>query len=257
MDPAPTPAETPRSAAPRPPAPPPPKPAPPEAFRPLTPPNPQKAPKKPNKAAEGARPTVSIDRARLPRRKKGWAQKLLTPGGVTVIAVVALGLYTLVTLASAIFAEEGPRTAVVIVDSDPRGARVYFDGKDTGQVTPARLETVPTGANYPVRLALPGFEDLKETVAVGAGITEVRTPTLTLVRSKGRIEIRSTPSGAEVFINGKYVGDTPVNAPEIDRTQPAATVLVRKDGFFEKREKVRWADRTSVRLDLELEPLKR
>jgi hypothetical protein len=45
------------------------------------------------------------------------------------------------------------------VDSSPRGARVFLQGKDTGLTTPAKVASVPVGADLEIGLVKNGFQD--------------------------------------------------------------------------------------------------
>ena len=53
-----------------------------------------------------------------------------------------------------------------MVRSDPRGAFVLLDGKDTGQRTPALLRDVAAGTPHKVRLELPGKEPVEEVITI-------------------------------------------------------------------------------------------
>jgi len=62
---------------------------------------------------------------------------------------------------------EIPQKAVVEVRSDPSGARVYVNGKDTSKSTPTTLELDP-GA-YEIVLKLEGYEDWGTSIMLQAG----------------------------------------------------------------------------------------
>jgi hypothetical protein len=58
------------------------------------------------------------------------------------------------------------------VRSEPRGAVVFLDGRDSGERTPALLKGVLSQEPHKVRLVLPGYVPLDEIVTIPkAGIT--------------------------------------------------------------------------------------
>lgn len=78
---------------------------------------------------------------------------------------------------------------VIDVQSDPAGARIFLDGRDTGQVTPARLENVATGV-HTLECRLSGFHSFSEEVAVSTGDVAFSAPVLTRLgcgRVTGRV----------------------------------------------------------------------
>jgi PKD repeat protein len=56
----------------------------------------------------------------------------------------------------------------IVVTSAPDGARIFFDGIDTGEVTNATLTNVPVG-EHTVRVERDGYLDTEETVTVASG----------------------------------------------------------------------------------------
>jgi DNA-binding beta-propeller fold protein YncE len=56
------------------------------------------------------------------------------------------------------------------VSSNPKGAKIYLDGKDTGKVTDALLEKVPVGV-HSLKLVLAGFEDYSTNINVSENQT--------------------------------------------------------------------------------------
>jgi hypothetical protein len=56
---------------------------------------------------------------------------------------------------------------VLILSSDPTGARIVIDGKDTGQVTPAEVPV--SRGEHALELSLDGYETTRETLTVRLG----------------------------------------------------------------------------------------
>ncbi len=88
----------------------------------------------------------------------------------------------------------------------PNGSEIYIDDIYRG-TTPARLTDVPPEF-YEVVLKQEGYDDVFERVLVRAGETYVISKKLTF--KEGVCSISSEPSGASVYLDGKYKGTTPV-----------------------------------------------
>lgn len=87
-----------------------------------------------------------------------------------VIAGVAVVLALGVT--AAIMLRSGPGPSTLVIRSEPRGATVLLDGRDSGEKTPALLKGVTSHEPHKVRLTLPGHVALDEIVTIPkAGIT--------------------------------------------------------------------------------------
>ena len=85
---------------------------------------------------------------------------LLAAAVVAVVVVVGL----IVT--------QRPGPATLVVRSEPRGASVLVDGRDSGEKTPALIRGVQSGEPHKVRLELAGHVPLDEIVTVDkAGAT--------------------------------------------------------------------------------------
>jgi len=101
----------------------------------------------------------------------------------------------------------------VSIASSPSGASVSFDGSDKGK-TPVTLQKVNAGS-HTLKLTLAGYQDKTLTIPVEAGKTRTVTAVLDPSGSspstgQGNVTIRSTPAGANVYLDGAKVGTTPV-----------------------------------------------
>jgi serine/threonine protein kinase len=130
-----------------------------------------------------------------------------------------------------------PRTGTLIVRSAPAGASVTLDGKWRGR-TPLTLEDVEFGRRE-VRVVQQGYAVATEEVALSAGapsrslsfrLERTRPATPPPTRSArtekpsapakpavytGTVYVDSLPRGAQVFVNGRAVGTTPLLVPEV------------------------------------------
>ena len=109
------------------------------------------------------------------------------------------------------------------VHSTPSLARVYINGEYIGK-TPIKNYKLLEGT-YTLEIALPNYKEHKETVTIMPG--ETTDINVTLI-SIGFLSINSEPSGAEIFIDGKYIGKTPL---EIEVTTGNHTLTLTKDEY--------------------------
>lgn len=115
----------------------------------------------------------------------------------------------------------GARTGIAQLESNPTGAYVYVDGKYIGR-TPARVE-LDEGQHFATFYWQ--NELITETFFITAGQTVVVRGNF--VR-KTVLDIRTNPSGAQIFLDGAYIGVTPIQV----EVQPGQhTVLATKAGY--------------------------
>lgn len=92
-------------------------------------------------------------------------------------------------------------SGTLIVISDPSGATITLNGENAGKTTPDTLKPLQPGS-YNVKLTLSDFKDTTITTNISAGTTITKDVYLTESNPKGKISITSTPSGAQIFLNG-------------------------------------------------------
>jgi serine/threonine-protein kinase len=121
-------------------------------------------------------------------------------------------------------AELTPAVSTIVVTSNPQGANVFVDGKDSGMTTPAQL-TVDKGF-HKVTVRKLGFKDASTEDSVAEGQTMSFSPVLlsvnpqsedgknpsllrrifgtdTIPEGKGLVHIRTNPEGATIMVDGK------------------------------------------------------
>ena len=120
-----------------------------------------------------------------------------------------------------------PIQAAVLIDSKPDGAAVKIGSRSYGN-TPVVLNSLPTG-EYVAKLSKPGFEEL----TLRFEVKDMRPQRLLAVFDSdlGKLQIKSDPAGAYVFIDGKSVGVTPY---ETDLKSGRYRVKVSRDGYGDK-----------------------
>jgi hypothetical protein len=108
------------------------------------------------------------------------------------------------------------RTNRLNIRSEPSGALVTIDGRLSG-ATPTTVRALSPGT-YVVRVARPGHVPREERVTLASAT--VRTLSFELepgldawTPSVGAVDVDSRPRGAEVIIDGRRFGRTPLRAP--------------------------------------------
>ncbi|MBI2931156.1 MAG: SUMF1/EgtB/PvdO family nonheme iron enzyme [Planctomycetes bacterium] len=92
----------------------------------------------------------------------------------------------------------------VTISTQPPGATLYFDGTAYAEVTPCTVQ-LPEGV-YQLRLELTHHEVWEERITVRGPVTLPYT----LVKIRGRVEFDSEPPGADVRLDGRRLGRTPL-----------------------------------------------
>lgn len=124
-----------------------------------------------------------------------------------------------------IFAELSPAVSTLVITSNPSGANVWVDGKDTGKTTPAQLTVEKGPHRVVVRKA--GFKEAVADETVAEGQTVSFSPMLLsaneqikngssgnllkrmfggeneVPQGKGLVRIRTEPEGATIIVDGR------------------------------------------------------
>ena len=139
-------------------------------------------------------------------RKEGYEDYLRT-----IIIEPATPATLGVTLTKTVPAPTTPSTpsyGSLAVTSFPPGAEIFLDGSLTG-TTPAILPGVVTG-NHELTLSLRGYDTWSRIVSVGSGqMAAVNAELDAIKESTGSLTVMTDPSGAEIYIDGKFKGVSP------------------------------------------------
>lgn len=111
------------------------------------------------------------------------------------------------------------------VESSPSGASVRVDGYYAG-TTPIGL-SLGTGS-HSVTISKSGYEDYYTSVKITEGGEKDVHATLNKRVTTGYLSINSQPSGANVFVNSVYRGDTPVT---LTLNTGSYEVIIKKSGY--------------------------
>jgi hypothetical protein len=137
----------------------------------------------------------------------------------------------------------------LIIRTEPSGATVTLNGRSVGK-SPYEGKNLSPGL-YRIRITKEGCENWEKAEIVDAGKrVEVLAQLTQLKPKEGDLEVRSEPGGGKVYLDGKYMGETPLLVPRI---RPGRySILLLKEGYhpFEERVEVKGADRKRVLANL-------
>ena len=100
-----------------------------------------------------------------------------------------------------------PLPGTLRIATVPAGAQVTLDGQPLDGVTPLTLKNLAAGAHV-VRVALAGYAPQAWECTLAPHGQDARTFTLAAIE-KAQIEVKSTPPGATITVNGVARGTTP------------------------------------------------
>ncbi len=136
-------------------------------------------------------------------------------------------------------------TGSLDIRSYPFGAIIYIDGINVG-LTPKIVE-VPTGT-HELQLVLAGYNDYSTTVTVKNGkttkvdrILAQQIPTSTTTTP---VSVRSTPSGASVYLEETNMGTTPLTIPSV--SYGAHTLILTYPGYQDSSNQVDVSETTNA-----------
>jgi len=108
-----------------------------------------------------------------------------------------------------------PRWANVRVESEPAGAKIFAGDEEVG-VTPATIELLE--GSHEVTLSKDGFSAWDGTIVAEPNVDQ-QLPLITLQPADARLIVNTIPRGANVTVNGRYRGQSPITlslTPEVD-----------------------------------------
>ena len=143
--------------------------------------------------------------------------------------------------------------AELTIESTPAGARVFLDGKEAPSPTPTTLAVERPRPEEPHRLELrlPGYRAWEARgVALAPG--EHATYRAQLEAPATRLLVTTDPPGAEVAVDGRTVGRTPLGNVTLAADGRAHALRLRRHGFLDVTEEIALADGKDVVVDRKL-----
>ncbi|MCA9665622.1 MAG: TIGR02266 family protein [Myxococcales bacterium] len=126
------------------------------------------------------------------------------------------------------------------VESTPEGAKILVDGKDSGKKTPAVITGLDPERSVEIAFDLPG----KKLVKI---ITKPKKEPLTTTldaEAKRTVRVSSVPEGATAYLNGKKLGNTPVDLKKPLNPKRTYKVKFQLDGYNKAETKVKGSELT-------------
>ncbi len=138
--------------------------------------------------------------------------------------------------------ERVTRFGTLAITSKPKRAKVFIDNTFRGLTPLSHVRLSP--GEHDIRLTKRGFRTFYKTKRIRPGKEYRLAPRLDRVlSSKGTLDIVSKPLNAKVFINGEYIGRTPLHK----RLRPDRySVELRHRGYRPYYQKIRVAPGTDV-----------
>jgi formylglycine-generating enzyme required for sulfatase activity len=115
-----------------------------------------------------------------------------------------------------------PNWSDVTIASTPAGATILVDNEDSGSVTPAVVEAL--AGEREIAIMLDGYKTHRQRIFAQTG-QAMTLPPVTLIQADAQLRLSSTPNGAGVTVNGRFMGQTPVQL-DLKSGQPHKLQLI-------------------------------
>ncbi len=125
-----------------------------------------------------------------------------------------------------------PSWGIVEVSSTPQGAEIWHNNRLLGN-TPKAIEL--DEGNQSITLKKAGFKDHQQLLTVTQGET-LQLAQVSLIPADGRLQLNSSPVGANVLLNGQYQGTTPLELAL--NPNEAHEIQLIKMGYHNQQKKV-------------------
>jgi len=159
--------------------------------------------------------SIDIDVDRAPPRQAPLGPERVRTVRVGASRAIALGVVAgLIVAAAGFAAAPWLLDGVLVVTSEPPGARVTLDDKPVPGTTPLVVEGVRLSRRHEVQVVAPGRRAATAEVRGELGRL-TRSVHVALASALGSLTIESEPSGAEVRVDGQLVGVTPVTLHDV------------------------------------------
>lgn len=118
---------------------------------------------------------------------------------------------------------------------------LFMHGKD---ISIPKGTEITAYVNGDMKLDVAKFQPAVQPAATSSSATPTANP------SSGKLQLESTPSGADIEVDGNFVGNTP---SDVQVTEGEHTITVKKAGFKDWERKVKVTGGSNVHLNAELE----
>jgi hypothetical protein len=141
-----------------------------------------------------------------------------------------------------------PRVSVIDVSVSPEGADIFVNDKPVGKA-PAQIDIYEFG---PVKLQIKkdGYLDFEQVVDVSDNYYEIKAT----LEKASILVIKSNPSGAEVYVNDKLIGKTPITLPKLKKAKHTVKLALKDHQDFMQEVDLSQVDKSEI--DVKLEKMK-
>jgi hypothetical protein len=176
------------------------------------------------------------------RRRRRVVASSLILGGAALIAVLVLFLLIPPQ-------EDG---GVIEVISVPEGAQVDLNGGSLSGTTPLVIPVKDLEREYSVVVKRTNFQNWSRKVTLSEDDPRVRILAV-LTPIYGHLTVKSTPSGADVYVNGEHKGTTPSTIEDLLPTEDVNLEL-RLRGYKPATRTLSWEGQTYLNAEITLQP---
>lgn len=144
-------------------------------------------------------------------------------------------------------------SGAITFTSEPSGAYISLDGTIIG--TTPHTETDIDPGEHQIVITKNGYYNWRETIDMTGSGTRYIYAVLSSVTPENAIRIRSVPSGAAIYLNGIYQGETMETGyfPITDLRTGQHTILLRLSGYDDYQETVSLSEGQSITLAVDMD----
>lgn len=140
------------------------------------------------------------------------------------------------------------RVSLLEVKSEPPGADIYVNDEKLGK-TPTEIDFYDFG-KFKVELKLDGYLDHASEIDISEDYHEMNVK----LEKAGFIEVKTVPPSADVFLNDKVVGKTPLSLPKLKKDK--YTIKLALKDYQEYLQEIDLTNTDKVNLDVKLEKMR-
>lgn len=144
-------------------------------------------------------------------------------------------------------------TGTITFTSEPSGAYIELDGTIIGTTPHTEIDITPK--EHQIVITKNGYYNWRETIDMAGGGSRYVYATLSSVAPENAIRIQSVPSGAAIYLNGIYQGETMENGyfPITDLRTGQHTILLRLKGYDDFEETVSLSEGETITVTADME----
>lgn len=192
---------------------------------------------------------------KLEIRPEPWWKKpaaVWSAAGVAAVAVAAVLFFQLGPRRSPAVSAGAPGmrgpSGTFALQVTPDQAMIHLDGRRMGMG--AFRDAIAAGAEHRFLLTAAGYADSELVVQVAENASDSQR--VVLRELLGAIQVRTDPPGAEVRVDGRAMGKSPVRVPGLSAARPHRVTATLR-GYAERQQEVRVQPGTEVAVNLAMD----